>query len=172
MGVAFRLCLPLSTPKRAGSTALPSPTVARSRSSRAADSGSGSPISCGASPTASIRTGHSHGSRSSMDARFIGSGTVRPIRTVAAIDAEIAELESSILALGAAVDDVDSRIDSDEFDAGRIEIRNMPKDRHGRFIDRTSTLNAATHITAARKRRAELASERAAMRREIAELRE
>jgi hypothetical protein len=56
-----------------------------------------------------------------------------PIRTVESIDAEIYQLSQDVEARGAAVDWQEARIDSDEFDAGRVELRNMPRGSDGRL---------------------------------------
>jgi hypothetical protein len=93
------------------------------------------------------------------------------IRTVEAIDAELYDLALALEGSGAAVDDIESRIDSDQYDAGRVDFAKMPRSRDGRLLPRTSTLNASTYITAARQRRAEWTHERAENRRRIADLR-
>lgn len=77
-----------------------------------------------------------------LDARL--SGRIVPLRTPAAIESEIAELRLQLGANTAADDDVATRIDSDEFDAGIVRDRDMPRGRDGRLIARTSTLNAST----------------------------
>jgi hypothetical protein len=95
-----------------------------------------------------------------------------PIRTVEAIDAEIAQLENDVECRLQAVSYQEARISSDEFDGGRVELRNMPREsRNGRFASRTATLNASTAITAARHELQELRDQRIAVKHQIAELR-
>ena len=101
---------------------------------------------------------------------MLDSNTI-PIRTAAAIDAEIADLELSLQGNAAADDDVATRIDSDQFDGGIIREAAKPRDpRTGHYRNAESEHWAGEQLASARKLRAEYRAERREIRHRIAEL--